>query len=69
MRVVPALPALGWVEAVVQGDAVPVGKKEKVTLCLELPGGACVLIADEAGAALAAELLKKLHPSPAGRSC
>ena len=67
VRGVPALPALGWVEAVVQGDALPVAKN--AVLRLELPGGASVLIADEAGAALAAELLKKLHPSPAGASC
>lgn len=67
VRGVPALPVLGWVEAAVEQPAAPVAKN--AVLRLELPGGASVLIADEGQAALAAELLKKLHPSPAGRSC
>lgn len=61
------LPTLGWMEAVVQQPAVPVA--QQVALRLELPGGACVLIADEAQAALAAALLKRLQLSSAGRSC
>ena len=67
VRSVPALPALGWMEAVVEEAAESVAKK--AVLRLELPGGACVLIADEAQAELAAALLKRLQPSPAGRSC
>ena len=63
VRRVPALPALGWVEAVVDHAVVPVAKK--ATLRLELPGGAGVLIADEAQTELAAALLKRLQPAPA----
>ena len=63
VRRVPALPALGWVEAVVEQAAVSVAKK--AMLRLELPGGAGVLIADEAQAGLAAALLKRLQPAPA----
>lgn len=63
-----ALPALGWVEALVDSAAAPVAKR-KAVLRVELPGGAGVLITDEAQAALAAVLLRKLQPSPAGTSC
>ena len=59
---VPALPELGWVEAVMDNAVVPVTKN--AVLRLELPGGASVQIADEAQAALAAALLKRLQPAP-----
>jgi hypothetical protein len=67
VRSVPALPALGWVEAVVEEAAESVAKK--AVLRLDLPGGASVLIADEAQAALAAALLKRLQHQTAGVSC
>lgn len=65
---VSALPALGWMEAVMDHVAAPVASRKSV-LRVELPGGACVLIADEVQAELAAQLLKRLQPSPAGVSC
>ena len=51
-----ALPALGWVEAVMDkrcGTAAP-----KAVLCVKLPGGASVEIANELQAALAGQLLR-----------
>lgn len=64
------MPALGWVEAVVEDGArpeVPVSQPE--TLRLELPCGASMQITNQAQAVLAARLLRALgHPS-AGAPC
>ena len=63
------MPALGWMEAVVE-DAKPESPASLAeVLRLELPSGASLHIASEAQAVLAARLLKALgHPS-AGASC
>lgn len=63
------VPALGWVEAVVEEAKHEASASMPEVLRLELPSGASLHIASEAQAVLAARLLKALgHPS-AGVSC
>jgi hypothetical protein len=63
------IPALGWVEAVVEEAKHEASASMAEVLRLELPCGASLQIANEAQAVLAAGLLKALgHPS-AGVSC
>lgn len=63
------MPALGWVEAVVEGAKQEASVSEPETLRLELPCGASLQITNETQAVLAARLLRALgHPS-AGESC
>jgi hypothetical protein len=64
------MPALGWVEAVVEGDARPEATAgEPEALRLELPCGASLHITSEGQAVLAARLLRALGNPSAGVSC
>lgn len=63
------MPALGWVEAVVEAPKHEASASMPEMLRLELPSGASLQIANEAQAVLAARLLKALGHSSAGVSC
>jgi hypothetical protein len=68
---VATMPALGWVEAVVETpkQEAAAAASEPEVLRLELPSGASLHIASEAQAVLAARLLKALGNPSAGVSC
>lgn len=68
MTTVP-VPALGWVEAVVEEASQEASVSESGSLRLELPCGASLQITSGAQAVLAARLLRALGNPSAGAPC